>query len=257
MPALSEGRFGAQPPRAVFLSYAKSCDALTRTGGRHFPAALAKTFSDLTVPFFPMLIRSIFIAFLAAASSALGTQTSADLHVAEIAERRGWLHFDAPLWDLADEGLPFRLTLSLPSRRDLLTRLLFADEARWTLSAGYAKVYNSYDGATGVFKNPGGHAALFSVGRQLRWHLPRVVGAFTPEVVLEFGAHVATRPFPADGTRANFKVISGLEWTWPSRRDTAEWSVGVLWPHFSNGNLFSRNAGYDGLVFRLGRSIRF
>lgn len=172
---------------------------------------------------------------------------------------RAWLHLDAPLWDIANEGLPFRATLALPSRRDPLTRLLFATEARWTFSAGYAKVYNSYDAATGTFKNPGGHAALFSAGRQFRWHLAPVLGAFTPKLAIEFGAHYATRRFPADGTRANFKLITGLEWTWhpPSDADRTEWSLGVMWPHFSNANLFSRNAGYDGLALRLGRSLRW
>lgn len=168
---------------------------------------------------------------------------------------RGWFYFDAPLWDIANEGLPFRATVALPSRRDPLTRLLFAREARWTLSAGYAKVYNSYDAATGVFKNPGGHAALFSAGRQFRWHFPELLGRFTPKLAIEFGAHYATRRFPADGTRANLKLITGLEWTWRTADRQREWSLGVMWPHFSNANLFDRNAGYDGLALRLGRSF--
>lgn len=205
-----------------------------------------------------MRILSGLIVFLGISATAALADTPADPRAAEVrAPREAWVQFDAPLWDIADEGLPFRLTLALPSRRDPLTRLMFADEARWTLSVGYAKVYNSYDGATGVFKNPGGHAALFSAGRQFRWHLPDVAGAFTPKVVIEFGAHVATRRFPADGTRANFKLITGLEWTWRNRADTAEWSAGLMWPHFSNGNLFSRNAGYDGLAIRFGRTVRF
>jgi hypothetical protein len=49
-----------------------------------------------------------------------------------------WIHFDIPLWDIADDGLPFRLTLSLPSPLDPLSRILYASEARWTFSAGYA-----------------------------------------------------------------------------------------------------------------------
>lgn len=206
-----------------------------------------------------MRIPSIFVFLVALSSSTLAfSQTAADLEFTEVpSERDGWLHFDAPLWDLADEGLPFRLTLSLPSRRDLLTRIVFADEARWTFSAGYVKVYNSYDGATGVFQNPGGHAAMFSAGRQLRWHLPEFVGPFTPKIVMEIGVHAATRPFPASGTHANFKLITGLEWTWYSRDRRTEWSAGVVWPHFSNANVLSRNSGYDGLVLRLGRSIRF
>lgn len=169
----------------------------------------------------------------------------------------GWMYFDAPLWDIANEGLPFRLSLALPSRRDLLTRALFAAEARWTLSVGYAKVYNSFDATTGIFKNPGGHAALFSAGRQYRWQLPRVAGAFTPDVVVDFGVHVATRRFPADGTHTNLKLISGLEWTWARSGATGEWTVGLVWPHFSNADLLERNSGYDGLALRVGRQVRF
>lgn len=209
-----------------------------------------------------MRLPVLLAVLLGIFSTVANAQTADDLRVSEPVVQAneaagGWLYFDAPLWDIADEGLPFRLTLALPSRRDWLTRALLATEARWTLSVGYAKVYNSYDGATGVFKNPGGHAALFSAGRQFRWHMPRFVGGFTPKIVVELGAHFASRRFPADGTRANLKVISGLEWTWRSRDERSEWSAGVMWPHFSNANLFSRNAGYDGLALRLGRSIRF
>lgn len=170
---------------------------------------------------------------------------------------RAWVYLDAPLWDLADEGLPFRLTLALPSRLDALSRSLLADRARWTLSAGYAKVYNSYDGATGVFKNPGGHAALFSAGRQMIWELPRWAGALTPDIALEYGIHYATTKFPADGTRANFKLITGLEWRGPVSTGAEGWTLGVYWPHFSNANLLSRNAGYDGLCVRIGRVFLF
>lgn len=189
--------------------------------------------------------------------------------------RASWVYFDAPIWDFADEGLPFRLTLALPSRRDPLARLLWAETARWTLSAGYAKVYNSYDGATGVFKNPGAHTALFSAGRQYHWRLPRLAGKFTPKLTIEFGVNYALHRFPADGTRASFKAIPGLEWTWRARdvgaradrtrdasahhagSDAPEWSLAVVWPHFSNANVFSRNAGYDALALRIGRSVRF
>lgn len=169
----------------------------------------------------------------------------------------GWFYTDIPLWDISNEGLYFRQTLAIPSRRDPLTRLLLAHEARWTFSVGYVKIYDSYDANTGVFKNPGGHAALFSVGRQFRWHLPQAQRPFVPKLSIEFGANYATRPFPADGTRASLKLITGLEWTWRSRDQRAEWSAGVMWPHFSNGNLLSRNAGYDGLALRFGRSVAF
>lgn len=186
-------------------------------------------------------------------------QSAADAPARELSApaRELWLHFDAPLWDLADEGLPFRLTVSLPSRRGPLTRLLGATEARWTGSIGYAKVYNSFDAATGTFKNAGGHAALFSAGRQFRWRLSNWIGQWAPDAALEFGANAATRPFPADGTRTNLKLITGFEWTWSASDRRSNWSAGVMWPHFSNANLHSRNAGYDGLVVRVGRTMRF
>lgn len=171
--------------------------------------------------------------------------------------RQAWLYFDGPLWDIADEGLPFRFTLALPSDRDLLSRLLGATEARWTLAAGYVKVYNSYDATTRIFKNPGGHAAFVSAGRQFRWHLPPLAGALTPRFSIEFGLNVASRPFPADGTRTNLKVVTGLEWIRPLPGGNANWCVGIFWPHYSNANLFPRNAGYDGLALRFGRTVAF
>lgn len=187
---------------------------------------------------------------------ALPAQTPADQPPVAL-PKRAWTYFDAPLWDISNEGLPFRFTWAVGSQRDWITRLLFASEARWTLSAGYAKVYNSYDAATGVFKNPGGHAVLLSAGRQMYWDLPPVAGVFTPRITFEYGLHVASRRFPADGTRANFKVLTGLEWVLRSKGEPNGWTAGIFWPHFSNANLFSRNAGYDGLAIRIGRSVRF
>ena len=171
--------------------------------------------------------------------------------------RTGWLYFEAPLVDFGNDGLPFRFSLAVPSKRDWLTRILFAAEARWIVSLGYAQVYDYYDAATGIFMDPGGHAALFSAGRQMRWHFPELLGAFTPKLILDLGLHYATHRFPASGTRANGKVITGLEWTWENRARTAEWTAGIVWPHFSNANLLERNSGYDGLSIRFGRSVRF
>ena len=200
------------------------------------------------------MLRSFILLFaLAVGAAAAPAETAQPIQ----REHRGWFLADVPVWDFADEGLPFRFTLALPSRRDPIARLLLAREARWTFSLGYARVYDSYDAATGIFKNPGGDALLLSVGRQFRWHLPSIAGAFTPRVIVELGGHYATRPFPADGTRANVKLISGLEWTWPTRSRDREWSAAIVWPHFSNANVFERNAGYDGLALRFGRSISF
>lgn len=165
-----------------------------------------------------------------------------------------WLHVDTPLWDIADEGLPVRLTYSLPGGDDPLARLLGAGEARWTVSAGYARVYDSYDSTTRVFKNPGGHAALASAGRQWRWLPPDRTPSLVPALAIELGAHLASRRFPADGTRANVKLITGLEWHL-RRGSRHHWTLGVMWLHFSNANLFSRNAGYDGLAVRTGRRL--
>ncbi len=169
----------------------------------------------------------------------------------------GWVQVDAPVHDFGDDGWPYRLTVALPSRRDPLSRLLRASEARWTLSTGYARVRDSYDAATGVFKNPGGHAALFGAARQFRWHPPASAGPAVPRALIEFGVHYATRRFPADGTRFNLLLVTGLEWSWRTRDASNEWSAAIVWPHFSNAGLFRRNAGYDGLALRLGRSVRF
>ena len=193
--------------------------------------------------------RCLLFVFLAVATLATTPTASA------LSPPRYWAYVDMPLWDLADEGLPVRVTLALPSRRDPLARLLQAEETRWTFSTGYARVYNSYDPATGRLKNYGGHAGLFSGGRQFLWALPRFAGRFTPAATLEVGVNFATRPFPADGTQWNFKLITGLQWKWSTADRATEWTAGVMWPHFSNANLLSRNAGYDGLVVRLGRSF--
>jgi hypothetical protein len=188
-------------------------------------------------------------ALVAAATGVATPARGADLAARSVAPR--WVHFDAPLWDIADEGLLFRLTYGIGSREDWLGRLLRADEARWMFSLGYARVYHSYDRTTRIFKNPGGHAALASAGRQWRWRLPEFAGAWTPRLAIEVGGHVASRRFPADGTQFNVKAIAGLEWIFRAGQPR-EWSAGVMWPHFSNANLFSRNAGYDALALRFG-----
>lgn len=206
-------------------------------------------------PFFPTKLI-IFVVMVMAWLALLTSSGQAQSAALPSRTHHFWLSVDLPVWDIADEGLPFRLTAALPTSNDWLNRTLRTSESRWTASVGYAKVYNSYDGATGVFKNPGGHAALVSAGRQFRWHLPEVLGAATPELWVEFGVHAATRRFPADGTRANFKLITGLEWTFFEKQDRA-WSAALIWPHFSNANLLSRNAGYDGLALRIGKRFRF
>ena len=201
-----------------------------------------------------MKVAAILFAFMLIASRPHFAADAMELPAPPARIPDAWIHFDTPLWDIAHEGLPFRLTLALPSLRDPVTRALQAAEARWTFSVGYARVYNSYDSTTGIFKNPGGHAAFVSAGRQLRWRLPEFAGAFTPQFAMEIGAHVATRRFPADGTCFNGKVITGLEWIFRDNQ-LDEWSVGVMWQHFSNATIFSRNAGYDALALRFGRRL--
>jgi len=169
----------------------------------------------------------------------------------------GWAYVDLPLTDFGDDGEPYRLTFARPGGEDVITRMLFASEARWTLSTGYARVRDSYDARTGVFKNPGGRAALFGAARQFRWHPPQGTHAAVPRLAIEFGVHYATHRFPADGTRLSLLLVTGLEWVWHSRASGTEWTAALVWPHLSNANLFHRNAGYDGLALRFGRSLRF
>lgn len=198
-----------------------------------------------------VLLSGLLVPALAAASPSAAPVTAT--HRAA----HGWAYVDLPLTDFGDDGEPYRFTFALPGRPDVVTRMLFASEARWTLSAGYARVRDSYDARTGAFKNPGGHAALFGAARQFRWHPPRAAGAAVPRLVIEFGVHYGTHRFPADGTRLSLLLVTGLEWTWRSGAAGTEWTAALVWPHLSNANLFQRNAGYDGLALRFGRSLRF
>ncbi len=108
----------------------------------------------------------------------------------------------------------------------------------------------------GRFKNPGGNAVLFGAARQFRWQPPKAAALTLPTLVFEFGVNYATTRFPADGTRANLLLVTGFEWNWRSRGGR-EWAAAIVWPHFSNAYLFRRNAGYDGIAVRVGRSVRF
>jgi hypothetical protein len=136
---------------------------------------------------------------------------------------------------------------------DPLGRLLWAAETRWTASLGYAKVYNSFDGRTGIFTDAGGHAALASAGREFRWRLEGPARTarlkWLPTALIDFGVHGASRRFPAGGTHFNFKLLSGLEWPVGS----GGWTTALIWAHFSNANVLPRNSGYDGLMLRISR----
>lgn len=205
------------------------------------------------------MLRAAVITFLSGllVSTLVAASPSAAPTAHPHREAAGWAYVDLPVTDFGDDGEPYRVTFALPSRPDVVTRMLFASEARWTLSTGYARVRDSFDARTGVFKNPGGRAALFGAARQFRWHPPREAGVAVPRLVIEFGVHYATHRFPADGTRMSLLLVTGLEWTWRTRAAGTEWIAAVVWPHLSNANLFQRNAGYDGLALRFGRSLRF
>jgi hypothetical protein len=195
--------------------------------------------------------RAALTRTLALALALLGSTLLPDVQGADAGQRRGWMYADSPAWDISHEGLPFRLTWAWASPLDPLGRLLRCTETRWTAGIGYAKVYHSFDPTTGAFRSPGGHAALASAGREFRWGRELWPGGrdaiWLPTVLIEFGAHGASRPFPADGTRFNFKLLPGVEWEAPSRR----WAAGVMWLHFSNADVLSPNAGYDGLAIRI------
>jgi hypothetical protein len=164
--------------------------------------------------------------------------------------------FDGPLWDIADEGLPYRLTLAWPAAPGPLARWLPAGEARWTLGAGYAAVYDNLDTGTGLVTARGRDGTIFAAGRQTLWPLPLRLPGGGLRLECEVGLHYAARSLPANGTHLSFVVLGGFEWA-PARAARSGWLAGVRWLHLSHGGLFGPNGGYDGLVFRLGRCRRW
>ena len=205
------------------------------------------------------MARAVSLLLLMGMMLSFGARARGDITSDSLPERtrQAWLYLDTPLWDLADEGLPFRVSAAWPARRDPLSRFLRVTETRWTGSAGYAKVYNSFDTATGEFRSAGGHAALVSLGRQFLWRLPSVAGRWQPDPMIEAGAHFASRDFPAGGTRFNFKVFFGIEWELSAAAPERDWRLGVVWLHFSNANVLSRNSGFDGLGLRFSRGFTY
>jgi hypothetical protein len=159
--------------------------------------------------------------------------------------------FDGPLWDISDEGLPYKITLAWPATLDPLSRLLRATEARWTLGAGYAVVYDDVDTGTNKVTSRGRDGVMWTVGRQTLWPLPLRLPGGELRLENEAGLHYAARSLPADGTHLSFYLLGGFEWA-HAPASPRTWLAGVRWLHLSHGGLFGRNGGYDGLVFRLG-----
>ena len=163
--------------------------------------------------------------------------------------------FDGPLWDISDEGLPYRLTLAVPVVRSLDARWLRAAETRWTVGIGYAVAYDNFDTGSNTITAIGRDGPMLNAGRQYVWPLPiRIVGGRL-RLEAEAGLNYGFRKMPSNGSNWSFSVISGVEWA--SSRSARQWFAGVRWFHLSHGGLFGPNGGYDGLVFRLGRAVRF
>jgi hypothetical protein len=189
------------------------------------------------------LSLSLLLSFSAAAAAA--------------APARAPLFFvDGPLADLADEGLPFRLTVAFPATLDPVTRALCATEARWTLGSGYAVIYDNFDTGTNTVREPGRDGVLLNLGRQTLWPLPVPLPAGALRLDLEAGLNYTARSLPANGTHLSFSLFAGFEWS-SAPGDSREWITDVRWFHLSHGGLFGQNGGYDGLLFRVGRRWTF
>lgn len=159
---------------------------------------------------------------------------------------------ELPVWDLSDDGLPFRAGVLLPAGHDPLSRAAGLRPPRWVLAAGYATLPDLYDDGTGRLSGWGGDAWFAGFAREWAWEVPGLErdGAFVA-VVLDLGLNYASASIPSNGTNFNFIVSPGLSWERP-RATGATWHVGLRWFHLSNANLRERNAGYDGLTLRLG-----
>jgi len=164
--------------------------------------------------------------------------------------------FDGPLADLADEGLPFRLTAAFPTALDPISDRLGAVDARWTVGTGFASVYDNFDTGTNSVRDRGRDGLLFNAGRQTLWPVPVTLPAGSLLLELEAGLNYATRSLPANGTHLSFSLFAGFEWSNASD-NPREWIAGIRWFHLSHGGLFGVNGGYDGLIFRIGRRWNF
>jgi hypothetical protein len=161
--------------------------------------------------------------------------------------------------DISDDGLTYRLVGDIPATPDPLGRLLRTSGQAWTAALGFAEVKDAVDTGTGRLTAKGGHAVFANLGRQWEWRLPDFVSIrdWEPQLQAETGLHYASASLPAGGTHFQFLLSAGFEWRRPAREPQDGWAFGVRWLHYSNANLFTSNAGYDSVVFRLGRAWRW
>lgn len=174
---------------------------------------------------------------------------------AEAGGREVFVFAEAGVWDISDDGMPYRIGVILPSRHDWLSRTLRMREPRWVLAAGYARIPDIYDDGTGRLSGAGGDGVIVGAAREWAWNLPPWT---TPRravaLAIDFGLGYAGRSLPANGTNMNFLVSPGFVWETRSAAGRPGWHLGLRWFHLSNADLFGRNAGYDGITLRLGRA---
>lgn len=169
-------------------------------------------------------------------------------------ERRPLVFFETAAWDISNDGLPFRVGVSLPSRHDVLSRWLGAREPRWVLAVGYATLPDIYDTGTGRLSGWGGDAFMVGAAREWTWELPLEWRGRRPlALALDLGMNYASASVPANGTNLNFIVSPGFSWEMPRARGGV-WHLGLRWLHLSNAGLHDVNAGYDGITLRFGRT---
>lgn len=161
---------------------------------------------------------------------------------------------ESAAWDISNDGLPFRIGVSLASSHDPLSRLLQTREPRWILAAGYATLPDIYDTGTGRLSGKGGDAWMAGFAREWGWNLPLELRGERPlALVIDLGLNYASASVPANGTNANFIVSPGFSWE-TRRSDGGVWHFGLRWFHLSNAGVFPVNAGYDGITVRFGRT---
>jgi hypothetical protein len=189
----------------------------------------------------------------------LATTTSTRAHAlpALFLDERPWVAFDGPLWDMSDDGLPFRLSVVQPATADPIGRLLRSTDQQWTAWVGYADVRSKVTGS-GEVRASGGEALMAGFGRQWRWRLPAytAVAGWRPHLTFETGVNYADDSLPSDGSHFNFPVVTGFEWSRlgaDGEDDRSPWVFGFRWFHLSNAHLLEKNSGYDGIIFRVGR----